>query len=172
MSPDLYHIPYETFLADVRAVAASIAEDVWRPDFVIGIGRGGLVPAVFISHQLDLPMLSVDHSSKVYDFADELLRKVAAKSAGGERLLFVDDINDSGGTIAYIRSVLADTGGDSGNLRFAVVFDNIRSRAQVDYRAQRIDRDSDKRWFVFPWEAVGSTDTIVAEAMSVPERLA
>jgi len=172
MSPDLYHIPYEAFLADVRAVAASIAEDAWRPDFVIGIGRGGLVPAVFISHQLDLPMLSVDHSSKVYDFADELLRKVAAKSAVGERLLFVDDINDSGGTIAYIREQLAETGGDSGNLRFAVVLDNVRSRARVEYRAQTIDREHDKRWFVFPWEAVASDAAIAAEALSVPERLA
>ncbi|SDA35476.1 phosphoribosyltransferase [Sphingomonas sp. NFR15] len=172
MSPDLYYIPYEAFLADVRTVAASVSADDWRPDFVIGIGRGGLVPAVFISHQLNLPMLSVDHSSKVPGFADELLRKVAEKSAAGERLLFVDDINDSGGTIAYIRKLLAETGCDSGNLRFAVVLDNIRSQARVDYRAETIDRDQDKRWFVFPWEAVGMSATIVEEAMSVPERFA
>jgi hypoxanthine phosphoribosyltransferase len=172
MSPDLYYIPYDTFLADVRAVAASVAQGDWQPDFVIGIGRGGLVPAVFISHQLNLPMLSVDHSSKVADFADELLGKVARRSAGGERLLFVDDINDTGGTIAHIRALLTETGGDSGNLRFAVVLDNVRSRARVDYRAQTIDRDSDKRWFVFPWEAVGTSETITQEALSVPERLA
>lgn len=172
MSPDLYYIPYDAFLADVRTVAANVAGGDWQPDFVIGIGRGGLVPAVFISHQLNLPMLSVDHSSKVPGFADELLGKVAQKSAGGERLLFVDDINDSGGTIGYIRTLLAETGCDSGNLRFAVVMDNIRSRARVDYRAQTIDRDSDKRWFVFPWEAVGTSDTIVEEALSIPERLA
>jgi xanthine phosphoribosyltransferase len=34
-----------------------------------------------------------------------------------------------------------------------------------------IDRDVDKRWFVFPWEAVGKNETIVEEALSVPERL-
>jgi len=53
-----------------------------------------------------------------------------------------------------------------------VVMDNVRSQARVDYRAETIDRDSDKRWFVFPWEAVGMSATIVEEAMSVPERLA
>lgn len=172
MSPDLYYIPYDTFLADVCAVAASVAQGHWQPDFVIGIGRGGLVPAVFISHQLNRPMLSIDHSSKVADFADELLGKVARKSAGGERLLFVDDINDTGGTIDHIRKALTDAGCDSGNLRFAVVMDNVRSKARVDYRAQTIDRDSDKRWFVFPWEAVGAAATITQEALSVPERLA
>jgi len=172
MSPDLYYIPYETFLADVRAVAWNVSRGDWQPDFVIGIGRGGLVPAVFLSHQLDLPMLSVDHSSKVPGFADELLHKVAEKSAAGERLLFVDDINDSGGTIDYIRRLLAGSDCDSDNLRVAVVINNSRSKATVDYWAKMIDRDEDKRWFVFPWEAVGTSETIVEEALSIPERLA
>jgi len=171
-APQLYYIPFDDFVADVRTVSASIARDPWRPDFVIGIGRGGLVPAVFISHQLDLPMLSIDHSSKVPGFADELLGKVAEKSTDGTKLLFIDDINDSGGTIAYIRQLLAQDGCEAGNLRFAVLMNNRRSRVSVDYWAQIIDRNEDKRWFVFPWEAMGTSDTLVEEALSVPERLA
>jgi xanthine phosphoribosyltransferase len=116
-------------------------------------------------------MLSIDHSSKVPGFADELLGKVAAKSAAGVKLLFVDDINDSGGTIDYIRHLLRDNGCDQDNLRFAVLMNNSRSRQTVDYWASMIDRDSDKRWFVFPWESVGANDDIVEEALSVPERL-
>lgn len=170
--PQLHYISYDAFLTDVRTVARKVGEGPWMPDFIIGIGRGGLVPAVYISHQLKLPMLSIDHSSKVPGFADELLAKVAGKSAAGTRLLFVDDINDSGGTIDYIRSLLGDNGCDADNLRFAVVINNSRSRATVDYWADMIDRDKDKRWFVFPWEAVGANETIVEEALSVPERLA
>lgn len=171
-TPELHYIAYEGFLANVRAVAQKIAGDAWSPDFVIGIGRGGLVPAVYISHQLNLPMLSIDHSSKVPGFADELLGKVAEKSADGTKLLFVDDINDSGGTIDYIRRLLAADGCAAENLRFAVVLSNTRSKVAVDYWAETIDRETDKRWFVFPWEAVGTSDTIVEEALSVPERLA
>lgn len=170
--PELHFIPYEDFYADVRLVALKVADGAWMPDFVIGIGRGGLVPAVYISHQLNLPMLSIDHSSKVPGFADELLGKVAEKSAAGTKLLFVDDINDSGGTIDYIRRLLADNGCDDGNLRFAVVMNNKSSKVSVEYWAQTIDRNDDKRWFVFPWEAVGTSDTIVEEALSIPERLA
>jgi uncharacterized protein len=169
--PELHYIPYETFFADVWTVAEKVQGDAWTPDFVIGIGRGGLVPAVYISHQLNLPMLSIDHSSKVPGFADELLGKVAEKSAAGTRLLFVDDINDSGGTIDYIRQLLADNGCDDHNLRFAVVINNKNSKVSVEYWAQTIDRHEDKRWFVFPWEAVGTNRTIVEEAMSIPERL-
>jgi hypoxanthine phosphoribosyltransferase len=171
-APELHYIAYDAFLADVRAVAQKVDSGGWAPDFIIGIGRGGLVPAVYISHQLQLPMLSIDHSSKVPGFADELLGKVATKSAAGTRLLFVDDINDSGGTIAYIRSLLADSGGNSDNLRFAVMFNNSRSQARVDYWSKMIDRETDKRWFVFPWEAVASSEVLVDAALAVPERLA
>jgi uncharacterized protein len=171
-TPDLHYITHDSFLAGLQAMARQVQEDAWTPDFVIGIGRGGLVPAVYVSHQLNLPMLSIDHSSKISDFAEELLGKVAARSRAGARLLFIDDINDSGGTIAYIRRALAERGGDEANLRFAVILNNVRSQVSVDYWGEVIDRDQDKRWFVFPWEAVGAADTIVEEAQSVPERLA
>ena len=170
--PELHYISDGEFLAGVRAVAAKLGAGGWTPDFVIGIGRGGLVPAVYLSHLLERPMLSVDHSAKVPGFSDELLGKVATSSAAGTRLLFVDDINDSGATIAYIRELLTANGCDSGNLRFAVVLNNVRSQARIDYCAQTIDRRDDKRWFVFPWEAVGTVAAIEDEARSVPERLA
>lgn len=170
--PALYYLEYyEEFLAKVRALSRKILADEWQPEFVIGVGRGGLVPAVYISHQLDLPMLSIDHSSRLPGFADELLAKVAAMSAAGSRLLFVDDINDSGSTIHYIREVLVGGGCLAENLRFAVLITNTSSRAEVDYWTDQIDRVEDKRWFVFPWEAVGTKASIVEEARSVPERL-
>ena len=170
--PELHYLEYyEEFLAKVRLLSRKIMDSAWKPEFVIGVGRGGLVPAVYISHQLDLPMLSIDHSSRVPGFADELLAKVAAMSAGGTRLLFVDDINDSGGTITYIRALLGGNGCADDNLRFAVLINNEGSRAQVDYWTDTIDRAEDKRWFVFPWEAVGTKASIVEEALSVPERL-
>ncbi|MDP9057346.1 MAG: phosphoribosyltransferase domain-containing protein [Pseudomonadota bacterium] len=171
-TPELSYLSYESFLGDALTVADQLRQGDWTPDFVVGIGRGGLVPAVFISHQLDVPMLSIDHSSKEPGFAEELLGKVAAKSMDGVKLLFVDDINDSGGTIATIRRVLARYGCRSENMHFAVLITNVRSAVEVDHWAQEIDRETDKRWFVFPWEAVGPRDTILAEALSVPERLA
>lgn len=170
-APVLNYIAYEDFLAKARGLSKTLATGSWKPDFIIGIGRGGLVPAVYISHELQVPMLSIDHSSKVPGFADELLGKVATKSSEGTRLLFVDDINDSGGTIVYIRKLLADNGCNPENLKFAVLMDNIRSQARVDYAAETIDRAEDKRWFVFPWEAVMTAETLTEEAQAVPERL-
>jgi hypothetical protein len=53
-----------------------------------------------------------------------------------------------------------------------VVINNASSQVEVDFWSRDIDRATDKRWFVFPWEAVGMTNTIVEEAQSVPARLA
>lgn len=170
-APVFNHLAYDDFFDMVQVLSARIAGDDWQPDFIIGVGRGGLVPAVYVSHALQIPMLSVDHSAKVPGFADELLGKVADKSAAGTRLLFVDDINDTGGTILSIRNLLAENGCNPDNLRFAVLIDNCRSKARVDHAARIIDRSEDKRWFVFPWEAVMNAETLAAEARAVPERL-
>ena len=99
----------------------------WEPSFIIGVGRGGLTPAVYLSHATSIPMLSVDYSSNVPDFAAELLVKLAKRTQAGERLLFVDDINDSGGTITHLRGELAAAGAVAENVRFAVLIDNTIS---------------------------------------------
>jgi xanthine phosphoribosyltransferase len=170
--PTLFYIPYQRFLDELEAVARQIEADDWQPDFLVGIGRGGLVPAAFLSHRTGIAMLSVDHSSGEVGFADELLDKLAAKIRDGARILIVDDINDSGGTIVYLRAAIEAKSDDPLGLRVAVLVHNVRSKAKAEYRGSEIDRDLDKRWYVFPWEAVAPQSTLKVEALAVPERLA
>ena len=171
-APSFAPISYERFLADVEAIARALETEGWTPDFLVGIGRGGLVPACYLSHRTGIPLLSVDHSSGEAGFGDELLDKLAAKIRLGQRLLIVDDINDSGTTIAYLRGAIEAKSGDPAGLRVAVLVDNIRSRAKAEYRGSRIDRGLDKSWFVFPWEALGTPESLAADAAAMPERLA
>ena len=46
--------------ADIKGMTARIARDIaitnWRPDYVVGLTRGGLIPAVLLSHYFDVPM--------------------------------------------------------------------------------------------------------------------
>ena len=166
-------VSHDAFVADVRSLAAAIAADRdWAPTFLIGIGRGGLVPAVYLSHASGLPTLSCDLSSQVRDFADEVLVRLAARTRDGERLLFVDDINDSGRTIASLRSALAAAGAVAGRVRVATLIDNIVSRERVDYAGHAIDRTDTKDWYVFPWEAMAPAETVAEDAATVPERTA
>ena len=170
--PELVTIDYDQFVADVQAVGAAILADTWRPDHIVGIGRGGLVPGAYLSHRTGISLLSVDHSSGLFGFAEQLLAYLAEATQAGKHILLVDDINDSGKTIEALRATFIDCGGDPARLRVAVLIDNIVSRARVDYRARTIDRTRDKSWFVFPWEAMASRGTLIDEAREVPERLA
>lgn len=169
--PILHYIPYERFLEEVETVARAIEADSWRPDLLVGIGRGGLVPAAYLSHRTGIQMLSVDHSSGETGFGDDLLDKLAAKIRGGHRILIVDDINDSGATIAYLRAAVDAKSGDPAGLRIAVLVNNVRSKSLSEYHGSEIDRDADKRWYVFPWEAVAPRATLASDALAVPERL-
>lgn len=170
--PELYYLSYEAFLSDLESIARQLEADSWKPDFLVGVGRGGLVPAAYLSHRTGVTMLSVDHSSGDAAFADELLEKLAAKSRDGSRILIVDDINDSGSTIAYLRDALTGHGCREEHIRVAVLVNNVRSKARVEYAGTHMDRSADKRWFVFPWEAVAKAETLVEDAAAVPERLA
>jgi len=170
--PVFTHIAHEEFVAQVQALAMALAKGDWTPSFIIGIGRGGLAPAVYLSHATGLPMLSVDHSSKVEDFSDAPLVRLAARTRAGERLLFIDDINDSGATIGKLREALAAAGSALNHVRFATLLDNIRSSQRIDYRAATIDRVERKDWFVFPWEAVAPQISLDADAAEMPVRIA
>ena len=77
-----------------------------------------------------------------------------------------------GQPLLYISDMLARNGAEHGNIRFAVLINNIRSRTTVDYWSREIDRDTHKDWYVFPWEAMATVETLVEEAKAVPERLA
>ena len=164
-------ISQDQFVTDIRTLAAALTGDDWRPTYLIGIGRGGLVPAVYLSHATGLPTLSCDLSAQVPDFADEVLVKLAARTRNGERLLFIDDINDSGRTIGHLRDMLARADEKPGSVRFATLIDNVGSAQTVDYRARTIDRAITKDWFVFPWEAMAPDSAIQADAEEVPERI-
>ncbi|MES2045311.1 MAG: phosphoribosyltransferase family protein [Pseudomonadota bacterium] len=166
-------ISHEAFVADVMALAAQLDPTAdWVPSYIIGIGRGGLAPAVYLSHATGMPMLSVDYSSQVSDFADAPLARLAARTRTDERLLFLDDINDSGATIGKMRAILAAEGAAPGGVRFATLLDNIRSSQRVDYAARTIDRSITKDWFVFPWESVAPTTSLEEDAAAMSERIA
>jgi len=162
---------YDDFLGHVENIAGQVEAGDWRPDFIVGIGRGGLVPGTYLSHRLDIPLLSIDHSSKVHAFSDALLVHLAACSKLGERYLFVDDINDSGKTLARFRALLAENGAVLENIRWAVLVSNIASRASVNYAAREIDRRVDKFWFIFPWGALARSAAREKDAREDPSRL-
>ncbi|RYD99600.1 MAG: phosphoribosyltransferase [Sphingomonadales bacterium] len=169
---DIVFTPFthEDMVAGVYAIAEAAEE--WGPSLLVGVGRGGLTPAVYLSHRMGLSMVSIDYSTKIAQFGAELITILAQRTRDGDRLLFVEDINDSGKTIGEIRAALAAEGAVAEQIRFAVLMNNIQSSQKVEYGFRPIDRAVQKDWFVFPWEAMAPRAALTEDAMEVPERIA
>ena len=118
------------------------------PDAIVGLTRGGLVPAVSLSHKynaklycLNISLRDGKASSQGFDWRQ--LRKYT-------NILIVDDINDSGATLwevanqCYGREIRKPT--------FATLLSKGSSEFDNLISGEEINKDKEHEWLVFPWE--------------------
>ena len=142
-----------TQIQEASRLIADNARDMGY-DAVIGIQRGGLIPAVIISHELGIPMYSVNCSLRDHVHKPTMIDIPIAKLdehhvEHRQKYLCVDDINDSGETFRFLQEMF-----DQRNLEvdYAVIHDNVPSEFSVDYWVHKIDKDKNPVWIVYPWE--------------------
>ena len=116
-----------------------------KPDMVIGIQRGGLIPAVHLSHYYDVPLQTMTVSFR--DQSNVVGFDVIAKVDPNIKTLIIDDINDSGKTFNYIKN----RNKNNKNITYCSLVDNLNSDFQVNYCGLEIDK-KEEQWVVFPWE--------------------
>ena len=153
-------------------LAINILRDGWVPDYIVGITRGGLTPGVILSQNLKVPMYTLKVSLR--DGGDEdcdhnlwMAEDAFGYGSAGcledpkSNILIVDDINDSGATIGWIKkdwpaSCLPNSPewGEiwHHNVKFAVLVNNLSSTETVDYYAMEINKKERDVWIDFPWE--------------------
>ena len=151
-----------------QEILRQICSDSWRPDYVVGLTRGGLVPANLISQYLGCRMETLKVSLRD-DTECESNLWMAEDAFGHEmehpkNILIVDDINDTGATLNYIREDWPSgcfpdnprwTEVWGSNVRVAVLVDNESSKSEipVSYSAVDINKAEQDSWIVFPWES-------------------
>ncbi len=161
-------------------IARQMSAHNWKPDYIVGITRGGLIPANLLSqytgikmHTLNVSLRDGDGGESNLWMAEDALgvvpsdqRHVWGNHAHIERLkkkiLIVDDINDTGATINWIKQdwpsgCFPDSKewnqiwGD--NVRFAVLTHNVASEFKdPDYNVWTVNKAEDPCWLVYPWE--------------------
>jgi hypoxanthine phosphoribosyltransferase len=151
----------------VNSINNLMFQSEWKPDYIVGLTRGGLTPAVIMSNITGIPMYTLDVRfrdvlSDYEIFGRESNKKMATQALSGKKILIIDDINDSGQTLKWIRQDWEETTASEmaywdnvwgESVRVATLVDNMGSNFDsVDYTAVEIDKRDNPAWIVFPWE--------------------
>ena len=106
------HIPFDEIKNFARTIARRV-EDKENITHVIGLARGGLIPATIISYALDKPLLSYgvnsyEGSKKTENFNinQSINFKELKESNNNLHVLVVDDICDTGDTMVHVTNQL------------------------------------------------------------------
>jgi len=152
---------WDTITSMTMKIASQIRKSNWRPDYIVGLTRGGLVPAVLLSHELDVPCETLKVALRDGE-ETESNSWMAEDAYNGKKILVVDDINDTGETLLWIQEDWRNgvfPGNErwediwGSNVRVAVLHDNMPSKFQnVTYVASEINKNKDPQWIVYPWE--------------------
>ena len=150
----------------VRDIAMSMYKDNWRPDYIVGITRGGLVPAVMLSHMTGIPMhtLCVQLATAGLDENTESNCWMSEDAFGYEKdpkdILIIDDINRGGDAMEWIMKDWqagclpnAERWNEvwHNNVRFASLLSSPNSIVDTDYWSAEFS-DEEENWIEFPWE--------------------
>lgn len=150
-----YNYTYKDFHDDLGHLEASIKIQfpLFKPDLIIGFARGGLIPAVCLSHRLGIELESVnwprnktarDECYHVGDYINE-----------GKKILIVDDILDTGMSVDTFIEHLQNGQVEElnkDNIKVAALVRYSDCPVEGDHVALTLDREK-YDWTHFWWES-------------------
>ena len=149
-----FHVSWDQMHRDARALAWRLDgkgpnDGAWKA--VVGITRGGLVPAMIVARELDIRVvdtISVKSYHSGGGQADQRSEAKVIKSpqaelmGDGEGILIVDDLVDSGKTLELVRTLYP-------RAHFATVYAKPSGKPMVDSYITEVSQDT---WIFFPWD--------------------
>ncbi|MGC9209760.1 MAG: phosphoribosyltransferase family protein [Acidilobus sp.] len=133
----------------VRKVAEKIRASSFRPDVIVGIMRGGVIPGRLLADKLGVEDIGV-MEVKLYISAGQrgerpFLRQPLTLSIKDKRVLLVDDVSDSGLTLQFAVQALSLY--MPAEVRTATLYIKPWTKYVPDYYAEQVNK-----WIIFPWE--------------------
>ncbi len=121
----------------------------YHVDIIVGIARGGLIPAVRMSHIMDDILMRVMDVKFYTDIEKHTetpeITVPLTEPIKGKNVLIVDDVADTGKTLKVVREDLVAKGAKE--VRIAVIAKKPQSIVDPDYYIFQTGQ-----WIVFPWE--------------------
>ena len=147
--PDkVFPVSWEEMHRNAKALAWRLVDlGPWKG--LIGVTRGGLVPAAVVARELDIRIVETvsvvgykDDDSRPEQADEAVIVKFPADVGDGEGWLVVDDLVDTGRTFVVLRRLLPKA-------HFATVYAKPAGRPLVDTFITEVSQDT---WIYFPWD--------------------
>lgn len=141
---------------EVDAMAGCIARKVkrsrFRPEVLIGISRGGLVPVRLLGDHLDLDRIGTmrvkRYGKKERPTSNKpVISQRASIKVKGRKVLLVDDVADKGHSLNAAIRHLRERG--AAQIEIATLHFKLHSVVKPRFYAQRTNPTT---WLVYPWE--------------------
>lgn len=170
-------ITAQELLEDSFRLAAKVFEDGFRPQFIIGIWRGGAPVGIAVQEYFDFKNIETDHiavrTSSYYGINQQSkeikvhgLHYIIENANAGDGLLIVDDVFDSGRSIDALIKQLKKLSRNNmpTDVRVACPWYKPTNNV-VDFVPDYYVHESDE-WLVFPHELSGLTQEEISEGKS------
>lgn len=149
-------------------IALQIKQSGFMPDRIIAIARGGYVPARLLCDYLDVYELSsirVEH----YTAGAQMTRQAKLIMpltcvVEKQKLLLVDDVDDTGDTIKLAVEHLSEMNPEK--LKVAVLHHKVNSSLVPDFYAET---QYEWRWLAYPWAVMEDVKGFVARLDPMPD---
>jgi xanthine phosphoribosyltransferase len=143
-----FPVSWDQFHRDARALAWRLAGSGQIFRAIVCITRGGLVPAAIISRELNIRLIETVCVASYHDYVNQgdmsVLKGItpALLENGGEGILVVDDLTDTGKTASEVREMLPKA-------HFAAVYAKPKGCPMIDTFVTEVSQDT---WIYFPWD--------------------
>ncbi|ACV09383.1 phosphoribosyltransferase [Jonesia denitrificans] len=145
-------LDWDEFGIATRQLAQQVVDSGFTPDVVVAIARGGLVPGGAMAYALGTKGVGTMNVEFYTDIGQTLTDPrllpplMDTQELADQKVLVVDDVADSGRTLALVMDMLAKQGSEA---RSAVLYTKPRSLITPDYSWKVTDE-----WITFPWSAL------------------
>ena len=146
-----YEVPTWNQIYDMLlAQAQKIQSDSYKPDIIVGIARGGLVPSRILADLLetrDFAIITIEYYVGIGQKSKEpVLKQCLHTQLPDKKVLLVDDVSDGGRSLQLAKKHLQEQGAKE--IKIATIYCKPGTITMPDYFEKETSH-----WIVFPWEA-------------------
>jgi len=153
-------LTFEDVYDMVRRTSEAIKASGYKPNTIVGLARGGWVPARLMCDFLgitDLVSLKVEHWIETGKTKDEAsIKYPLTADLKGKRIVVVDDITDTGKSLTASVEHLRRLGPKE--IKVAVMQYIPGSECKPDFFAEEVKKWT---WFIYPWNWIEDTSTLI-----------